>query len=155
MEQETKEWFRARKQGHSEFPDIKGRGRTGTEVTGGAWICRGSAEPVRVAPGGAGAPGSPHLPIDVFAVFDGEHVHPLGTDATVENAIGPDSVGPDLVLLKVAFQRFAIEGVLGEVTEGFLDSFSRGVVTILEVFERLRCETDLPHCSSPKALLKE
>ena len=42
----------------------------------------------------------PRLPIDVFAVFDGEHVQPLGTDTAVENAIGPDSVGPDLVLLK-------------------------------------------------------
>ena len=56
---------------------------------------------------------SPWLSIDVFAVFDGEHVQPLGTDMAVENTIGPDSVGPDLVLLKVAFQRFAVEGVLG------------------------------------------
>ena len=45
--------------------------------------------------------------------------------------------------------------MIGEVTKGFFDSLSRGVVTILEVFERLRCETDLPHCSSPKASLKE
>jgi hypothetical protein len=57
--------------------------------------------------------------------------------------------------LKVAFQRLAIERVFGQMTEGFFDSFSRGVVTILEVFERLRCETDLPHCSSPNAALKE
>ena len=57
--------------------------------------------------------------------------------------------------MKVAFERFAVEGVFGEVTEGFFDSFSRGVVTALEVFERLRCETDLPHCSSPNAALKE
>ena len=97
----------------------------------------------------------PRLPIDVFAVFDGEHVQPLGTDTAVENTIGPDSVGPDLALLKVAFQRLAVEGMLGKVTEGFFDSFSRGVVTILEAFERLRCETDLPHCSSPNAALKE
>jgi hypothetical protein len=96
-----------------------------------------------------------YLPIDVFAVFEGEHVQPIRTDSAVKNAIGPDSVGPDLVLLKVAFQWFAVEGVFGEVTEGFFDSFSRGVVTILEVFERLRCETDLPHCSSPNAALKE
>ena len=97
----------------------------------------------------------PDLPIDVFAVFDGEHVQPLGTDTAIENTIGPDSVGPDLVPLKVAFERLAVEGVFGEVTEGFFDSFSRGVVTILEVFERLRCETNLPHCSSPNAALKE
>ncbi len=95
------------------------------------------------------------LPIDVFAVFDGEHVQPIRTDSAVENAIGPDPVGPHLVLLKVAFQRFAVEGVLGEVTERFFDSLSRGVVTILEVFERLRCETDLPHYSSPNTALKE
>lgn len=95
------------------------------------------------------------LPIDVFAVFDRAHVQPLGTDAAVENAIGPDSAGPDLVLLKVTFQWFAIEGMLSEITEGFFDSFSRGVVTILEAFKRLRCETDLPHCSSPNAALKE
>ena len=95
------------------------------------------------------------LPIDVFARFDGEHFQPIRTDAAVENAIGPDPVGPDLILLKVAFQRFAIEGVLGEVTEGFFDSFSCGVVTILEVFEGLRGETNLPHCSSPNAALKE
>jgi hypothetical protein len=31
----------------------------------------------------------------------------------------------------------------------------RGGVTILEVLERLRCETNLPHCSSPNAALKE
>jgi hypothetical protein len=97
----------------------------------------------------------PRLPIDVFPMFDGEHVQPLGTDTAVENTIGPDSVGPDLLFLKVAFQRFAVERMLGEVTEGFFDSFSRGVVTILEVFERLRRETDLPHCSSPNAALKE
>ena len=96
-----------------------------------------------------------HLPIDVFAVFDGEHVQPLGADTAVEHAIGPDPVGPDLVLLKVAFQRFAVEGVLGEVTERFLDSLSRGVVTIFEIFKSLRCEADLPHCSSPNAALKE
>lgn len=110
---------------------------------------------MRVAPGGAGAPGSSHLPIDVFAWFDGEHVQPLGTDTAVENAIGPDPVGPDLVFLEVTFQRFAVERVFGQVTEGFFDSFSRGVVTILEVFESLRCETNLPHCSSPNAALKE
>lgn len=38
---------------------------------------------------------------------------------------------------------------------GFFDSFSRGVVTIFEVFERLWGETDLPHCSSQNAALKE
>jgi hypothetical protein len=91
----------------------------------------------------------------VFAVFEGEHVQPLGTDIAVENAIGPDPVGPDLFFLKVTFQRFAVERVFGEVTEGFFDSFSRGAVTILEVFERLRCETNLPHCSSPNVALKE
>ena len=64
-----------------------------------------------------------HLPIDVFAWFDGEHVQPLGTDTAIENTIGPN-----LVLLKVTFQRLAVEGVFGEVTKGFFDSFSRGVV---------------------------
>ena len=97
----------------------------------------------------------PRLPIDVFAVFDREHVQPIGTDSAVKNAIGPDTVGPDLVLLKVAFERLAVEGMLGEVTERFFDSFSRGVVTILEIFECLQCETDLPHCSSPNTALKE
>ena len=105
--------------------------------------------------GDARTTGSPHLPIDVFAMFDGEYVQPLRADAAVKNTIGPDSVGPDLILLKVTFQRFAVEGVLSEMTEGFFDSFSRGVVTILEVFDRLRCETDLSHCSSPKTSLKE
>ena len=95
------------------------------------------------------------LSIDVFAWFDGEHVQPLGTDTAVENAIRPNPVGPDLIFLKVTFQWFAVEGMLSEMTEGFFDSFSRGVVTILEVFERLRGETDLPHCSSPKTSLKE
>jgi hypothetical protein len=97
----------------------------------------------------------PRLSIDIFAWFDGEHVQPLGTDTAVGNPIGPDSVGPELVFLEVTFQRFAVEGVLSEMTEGFFDSFSRGVVTILEVLDRLRCETDLPHCSSPNAALKE
>jgi len=100
-------------------------------------------------------PPQAYLPIDVFAVFDREHVQPIGPDTAVENTIRPDPVGPDLVLLKVAFQWFAIERVFGQVTEGFFDSFSRGVVTILEVFERLRCETDLPPCSSPNTSLKE
>ena len=45
--------------------------------------------------------------------------------------------------------------VFGQVTKGFFDSLSCGVVTILEVFERWRCETDLPHCSSRNAALKE
>jgi hypothetical protein len=88
-------------------------------------------------------------------MFDGKHVQPFRAGSAVTNTIGPDSVGPDLLLLKVTFQRLAVEGVPGEVTEGFFDSFSRGVVTILEVFEGLRCETDLPHCSSPNAALKE
>lgn len=95
------------------------------------------------------------LPIDVFALFDGEHVQPLGTDTAVKNAIGPDPVGAELLLLKVAFQRFTIERMLSEMTEGFFDSFSRGVVTMFEVFKGLGGETDLPHCSSPKASLKE
>ena len=97
----------------------------------------------------------PYLPIDVFAWFDGEHVQPLGTDTAVENAIGPDPVGPDLVLLKVTFQRLAVEEVFGKVTERFFDSLLLGFVTILEIFEGLRCETDLPHCSSPNTALKE
>ena len=87
----------------------------------------------------------PDLSIDVFAAFDREHVQPLGTDKAVENTIGPDSVGPDLLFLKMTFHRLAVEGVLSEMTEGFFDSFSRGVVTILEVFDRLRRETGLSH----------
>ena len=67
-----------------------------------------------------------YLPIDVFSVFEGEHVQPLGTDSTVENAIGPDPVGADLLFLNVTFQRLAVEGVFGEVTKGFFDTFSRG-----------------------------
>ena len=96
-----------------------------------------------------------YLPIDVFAWFEGGHVQPLGTDTAVENAIGPDAAGPDFVFLEVTFQWLAVERVFSEVTGGFFDSFSRGVVTILEVFEHLRCETDLPHCSSQNAALKE
>jgi hypothetical protein len=88
-------------------------------------------------------------------MFYGEHVQQLGTDAAVENAIRPDPVGPDLVFLKVTFQWFAVERVFGQVAEGFFDSFSCGVVTILEVFKGLRSETDLPHCSSPNVALKE
>jgi hypothetical protein len=87
-------------------------------------------------------------------MLDGEHVQPGGTDAAVENAIRPDSIGPDLLLLKVTFQRFAVEGMFGEVAEGFFDSLARGLVTMFEIFEGLRCETYLPHCSSPKASLK-
>ena len=69
-----------------------------------------------------GAPGSPHLPIDVFAVFDGECVQPFRAGSAVKNAIGPDPVGPDLVFLKVTFQRLAVERMHREVTEGFFDS---------------------------------
>jgi hypothetical protein len=72
--------------------------------------------------------GLPRLPIDVFTVFDGEHVQPLGTGTAVENSIGPDSVGPDLILLKVIFQRLAVERMIGEVAERFFHSFLRGVV---------------------------
>ena len=60
---------------------------------------------------------------------------------------------PDLVFLELPLERFAVEGMLGEVTEGFFDSLSRGVVTILEVFESLWRETDLPQCSSPNTSL--
>mgnify|MGYP001587564917 CR=1 FL=1 len=102
-----------------------------------------------------GQAGPFRLPIDVFAVLEGEHVQPLGTNTAVEYAIGPDPAGPNLVFLEVTFQRFAVERMFGQVTESFFDSFSCGVVTILEVFEGLRCETDLPHCSSPNAALKE
>ena len=97
----------------------------------------------------------PYLPIEVFAWFDGKHVQPLGTDTAVESTIGPDSVGPDLLFLKVTFQRLAVERMLSEMTEEFFDSFSCGVVTILGVLEHLWDETDLPHCSSPNAALKE
>ena len=95
------------------------------------------------------------LPIDIFSVFNGKHVQPIGTDSAVEHAIGPDSVGPDLLFLKVTFQRLAVERMLSEMTEEFFDSFSCGVVTILGVLEHLWDETDLPHCSSPNAALKE
>ena len=100
---------------------------------------------MRVAPRGARAASRPHLPIYILAVLNGEHVQPIGADSAVENAIGPDPVGPDLVFLKLPFERFAVERVFGEVTERFFDSFSSGVVTTLEVFEGLWCETDLPH----------
>ena len=108
---------------------------------------------LRVASGGAGATAC--LPIDIFAVFDRKHVQPIGTDTAVENTIGPNPVGPDLLFLKMSFQGLAVERMIGKVTERFFHSFSRGVLTILEVFERLRCETDLPHCFSPNAALKE
>lgn len=65
-----------RKLGHSEFPDVEVVGLAGAEVTGDTETCRGLprkltesarefpkafclAGPVRVAPGGAGAPASP------------------------------------------------------------------------------------------------
>jgi hypothetical protein len=80
-------------------------------------------------------------------VFNGKHFQPFGSDPAVENAIGPDLVGPDLVLLKVTFQRLAVMGMLGEVTEGFFDPLSRRAVAIFDVFKGLWCETDLPHCS--------
>ena len=97
----------------------------------------------------------PRLPIDVIAWFDGEYVQPLRADAAVENAIGPDPVGPELLFLEVTFQWLAVERVFSEVTEDFFDSFSCGVVTTLGVLEHLWSETDLPHCSSPNAALKE
>ena len=96
-----------------------------------------------------------YLPIDVFAWFEGGHVQPLGTDTAVENAIGPDAAGPDFVFLEVTFQWLAVERVVSEVTEDFFDSFSCGVVTILGVLKHLWGETDLPHCSSQNAALKE
>ena len=123
-------------------------------------VCEGISEGVRPGRAREGRAGKmrerlSHLPIDVFAVFDGEYVQPFRAGSAVTNAIGPDPVGPDLVFLKVTFQRLAVERMHREVTEGFFDSFSCRAVTILKVFERLRCETDLPHCSSPKASLKE
>ena len=130
-------------------------GLVGGKITGGAGTRRGSGSVHEGYARMCGHNCQAYLPIDVFAVFDREHVQPIGSDTAVENAIGPDPVGPALVLLKVAFQRFAVEGVLGEVTERFLDSLSRGAVTIFEIFKSLRCETDLPHCSSPNVALKE
>ena len=41
------------------------------------------------------------------------------------------------------------------VPDDRFDSFSCGVVTTLGVLEHLWSETDLPHCSSPNAALKE
>ena len=88
-------------------------------------------------------------------MFDGEYVQPFGTGKTVENAIWPHSVGPHLVFLKLALEGLAVKRMLDQVTEGFFDSFSRGFVEILEVFEGLRRESNLPQCSSPNTSLKE
>ena len=52
---------------------------------------------------------------------------------------------PDLVFLELPFERFAVERVFGQMEERFFDSFSCGVITTLEVFEGLWCETDLPY----------
>ena len=100
---------------HSEFPDIAGseawRARRSPEARGSV---ADRAQSMRATLGCAGI--LPGLLSDRrFAVFDGEHVQPIGTDSTVENAIGLDPVGPDLILLKVAVHRFAVEGMLGKV----------------------------------------
>ena len=60
--------------------------RVGAEVTGSTGIRLGLAETLTVAPRKM-RERRPHLPIDVFAVFGGEHVQPLGTDTAVENAL--------------------------------------------------------------------
>jgi len=97
----------------------------------------------------------PCLPIDIVSVFDGDYVQPFSAGSAVEHAIGPDPVRPDLLFLKVAFVWLVVERVLGQVAEGFFASFSRGTATILEVFDGVRRKTNLPHCSSPNADVKE
>ena len=97
----------------------------------------------------------PCLPIDIVSVFDGDYVQPFSAGSAVEHAIGPDPVRPDLLFLKVAFEWLVVERVLGQVAEGFFASFSRGIATILEVFDGVRRKTNLPHCSSPNADVKE
>ncbi len=63
----------------------------------------------------------PCLLIDVCAVFNGEHVQPLGADTAVENMIGPDLVVPDLLLLKVTFQRLVRETCLTDLSSEHRD----------------------------------
>jgi hypothetical protein len=78
------------------------------------------------------------LPIHIFSMFDREDVEPLGTDAAVEDAVGPDTVRPDLVFLKLAFQRFPVKRVFGEIAKGAFDSVTGVFVKRFEVFDGLR-----------------
>ncbi len=94
------------------------------------------------------------LSIHVFSVFDCQHIKPFRTNETVENSIGPYSVGAYLLLLVSSLKRFAFQWVSGQIPKSFFDFRECRRVEGLEVFFRLGREANFFHCSSPNTSLK-
>ena len=94
------------------------------------------------------------LSIHVFSVFDCQHIKPFRTNETVENSIGPYSVGAYLLLLVSSLKRFAFQWVRGQIPESFFNFCERRRVEGLEVFLSLGREANFFHCSSPNTSLK-
>ena len=84
------------------------------------------------------------LSVYILAVFNGEDFQPLAY-CVVQDTIRPDTVGPHLVFLESAFQRLAFAGMVGQVAEGFLDSFADSRIEGLNIFDDLMGESDLLH----------
>ena len=84
------------------------------------------------------------LSIYVFAVFNRQDLDPDAGD-TVENTIGPDSIGPHLVFLKSAFERITFGGMIGKVAERFFHAVANPGIQGLKIFDRLVGEPDVLH----------
>ena len=141
-----------RKGGHSEFSDISRGGADGSGDHRSAGIRRGLAETLRVAPKDAGAT---TLPTDRRLCVVRQRARPASLNRNGDRECDRARLGKTRPCPFESGSAVCCREVFGQVTKGFFDSLSCGVVTILEVFERLRCETDLPHCSSQNAALKE
>ncbi len=76
------------------------------------------------------------LPIDIPAVFNRQDIHRFGSGLPVEDSKGPDSVGPDSIFLEFAFQRFDVEGMFCEVSDGVFDFVTRSGVEGCQIFEQ-------------------
>lgn len=77
-------------------------------------------------------------------MFNRQDLDPAG-DYAVENTIWPDSVGPYLVFLEAAFDRFTFGGMVDEVAERFFNAFADSVIEGLEIFDGLTGQSDWLH----------
>jgi hypothetical protein len=71
-------------------------------------------------------------------MFNCQDIQPLDAGIPVEDPIGPDSVGPDCIFLKLFFERFAVEGMFGEVADGVFDCVPSSSVEGGHILDGLR-----------------
>ena len=77
-------------------------------------------------------------------MFNRQDLDPAGYSA-VENTIRPNSVGPYLVLLTSAFERFAFGGMGSKVAERFFNTLADSLIEGFEILDGLMGQPDLLH----------